>query len=243
MSEKTPVSASSANAVQFSAAEVMRYLEESPQFFEQYAGRLSSILIPHPYGGRAISLTERQLIALRDKNRELESRLTELTSYGEANDILSEKMQRLSVALLGGKSLSALTSLVTRHLKEDFSVPYVSLSWRFADGAPLEGFLPLEEELLARAENLEQPYCGGGDGADVARLFGAGAVAGLLPEIRSLALIRLAVAEGRNRKAGLGLLGLGSDAPDRFYAGMGTVYLRRLGEMVSAALAAALADA
>ena len=38
----------------------------------------------------------------------------------------------------------------------------------------------------------------------------------------------------------IGLIALGSEDGERFYAGMGTIYLERLGEMASAALARVL---
>jgi uncharacterized protein YigA (DUF484 family) len=50
--------------------------------------------------------------------------------------------------------------------------------------------------------------------------------------IRSIALIPL----GQTRT--IGLLALGSEDPQRFYAEMGTLYLRRIGELAAGALAA-----
>ena len=50
--------------------------------------------------------------------------------------------------------------------------------------------------------------------------------------IRSQALIAL-----RNGGGTIGMIALGSEDNQRFYADMGTLYLERLGEMVSAALA------
>jgi uncharacterized protein YigA (DUF484 family) len=41
----------------------------------------------------------------------------------------------------------------------------------------------------------------------------------------------------RNGGGTIGMIALGSEEAQRFYANMGTLYLERLGEMVSAALA------
>ena len=60
------------------AEDVANYLESNPEFFEQYAQMLSEFVIPHPYGGRTISLSERQLLTLRERVKELEKKLHEL---------------------------------------------------------------------------------------------------------------------------------------------------------------------
>ena len=53
--------------------------------------------------------------------------------------------------------------------------------------------------------------------------------------MRSQGLIPL-----RNAGGTIGMLALGSEDAQRFYSGMGTLYLERLGEMASAALARVL---
>ena len=63
--------------------EVAKYLKEHPEFFETYADQLAEINIPHPHGGRAIPIAERQTVALRDKVKLLEGKLGELIQFGE----------------------------------------------------------------------------------------------------------------------------------------------------------------
>ena len=53
--------------------EVAKYLLDNPQFFEEHADFMSRMVIPHPHGGRTISITERQMLSLRDKNKQLEA--------------------------------------------------------------------------------------------------------------------------------------------------------------------------
>ena len=64
------------------ADEIARYLQDHPNFFEEYAELLAQLYIPHPHGGRAISITERQILTLREKARQLESKLGELIRFG-----------------------------------------------------------------------------------------------------------------------------------------------------------------
>ena len=64
--------------------DVARYLKDHPEFFEHYADMIGDISIPHPHGGRAIPISERQIISLREKNKILEGKLRELVEYGMA---------------------------------------------------------------------------------------------------------------------------------------------------------------
>ncbi|MCL2020589.1 MAG: DUF484 family protein [Betaproteobacteria bacterium] len=216
-----------------SAESVMCYLEANTQFFEQYADRLAAVFVPHPYGGRAISLTERQIITYRDQIRKLERKYQELSGYGEDNDAISEKMQRLTLALLGAEKAEAVTHLTVMHLREDFAVPHVDLLWRTNPGRRCPpGFVAVGESLDSTLEKLEKPYCGSKDDLPVPVLFGQE-----VRHIRSQALTQLRVP---GEFGGRGILAMGSEEPERFYAGMGTLYLQRMAEIVSAALARCL---
>ncbi|MDR2112190.1 MAG: DUF484 family protein [Candidatus Accumulibacter sp.] len=213
--------------------EVAQYLQEHPQFFEEYADLISRVVIPHPHGGRTISITERQMLALRDKNRQLEGKLAELIGFGEENDMIGEKMHRLGVAIIAAKSFQAVIHTLNFHLRDDFAIPLFALRlWRPPEnGAELPEFVNVSEELQAFAETLAQPYCGSTSGFETASWFGAEAA----KHVRSQGLIAL-----RNGGGTFGMIALGSEDAQRFYSGMGTLYLQRLGEMASAALARVL---
>ena len=74
------------------AAAVAEFLKNNPQFFADYADVVAEIFVPHPHGGHAIPIAERQILTLREKNNELEARFKELVSYGTENDQISEKV-------------------------------------------------------------------------------------------------------------------------------------------------------
>src|ERR1041385_1364926 len=99
---------------------VASYLQKHPEFFEQYADMLADIHIPHPYGGRAIPISERQILTLRERGKQLETKLREVIRYGEENDAIGEKVQRLSIALLAARDLTSLVNAVDFNLREDF---------------------------------------------------------------------------------------------------------------------------
>jgi uncharacterized protein len=201
------------------ANEVAKFLKANPQFFDQHPQLLESIYVPHPHGGRAIPLTERQIVSLRDKVRVLEGKLGEFVRFGEDNDAIGEKVHRLTLALVGAKDAPAATQALHFHLREDFSVPHVALKlWTHDDVSP---------ELRDKADSMGAPQCGAAAGSPFLGWFGEAA-----DHVRSIALIPL----GQTRT--LGLLALGSEDPQRFFAEMGTLYLRRIGELTAGALAA-----
>jgi len=206
--------------------QVAAYLQEHPDFFEQYADLLADIYIPHPHGGRAIPISERQILTLREKNRALEAKLKELIDFGEENDAISERLQRLTVALVGARDLDAALHDLYFHLREDFAVPHVALRlWPADPGSAREEFRDAGEESRMFAESLSGPYCVGHPMYDTATWFGEDG-----SRLRSFAYVPL---KGREV---IGLLLLGSEDPQRFFPEMGTLYLKRLGELVVAAV-------
>jgi uncharacterized protein len=208
------------------AEEVVRYLQDNPGFFEDYAELLAQIYIPHPHGGRAIPIAERQILTLREKSRMLEGKLAELIQFGEENDAIGEKMHRLCLALLPAADLPTLLQALYYNLREDFAVPHTALRvWRGA-GESSE-FAPVGDELRQYAAALERPFCGPDANPEVLSWFGDTAA-----QLRSLACMSLRDGGG----ACFGMLALASEDPKRFYPEMGTLYLKRLGELLSAAL-------
>jgi hypothetical protein len=208
--------------------EVAQFLKTHPQFFDQHPQLLESIYVPHPHGGRAIPLTERQIVTLREKVRLLESKLGEFVRFGEDNDAIGEKVHRLSLALLGARDFAATAHALYFHLREDFAVPHVALRvWgkSLLDGT-LEG-TAVDPELRSKAETMGAPQCGPAAGNAFLPLFREAQ-----DHIRSMALVPL----GQTRT--MGVLALGSEDPQRFFAEMGTLYLRRIGELTAGALAA-----
>jgi uncharacterized protein len=208
------------------ADDVARYLKANPGFFEQYADLLAQIYVPHPHGGRAIPLSDRQVLSLREKNRMVEGKLAELIQFGEENDALSAKVHRLSLALLGASELDATLSALYSSLREDFLVPHVAVRlWRGAGEQP--EFAPVSAALRDHAAGLAHPFCGPNQGGfEAASWFAVG------PEhIRSVALVPLGAGADS-----LGLLALASEDAKRFYPEMGTLYLDRIGGLAAAAI-------
>lgn len=198
--------------------DIAGYLQEHPQFFENYAEMLAGIFIPHPYGGRTISLSERQLLALREKNKALEKKLQELLAYGKENDELQNKVHQFACELFAARSLEAAQESVVSQMRERFAVPRAVMRvWEAA---------PPSAEMLTFADQTVQPVCMHRAMYDTNAWFGEGA-----EHLRSFAYLPL-----RNGEQSIGLLILASEDQQRFYPEMGTLFLQRIAEISSAAL-------
>jgi len=212
------------------AEEVAQFLRTHPQFFDQHPELLESISVPHPYGGRAIPLAERQTITLREKVKLLEGKLGELIQFGEENDAISEKVHRLAVALVGARDFPELTHALYLHLGEDFAVPHVAMRvWGKSVPVDFVESQAVTEAQRQHAEAMSTPQCAAMVDNPYLEWFGEAAA-----HLRSMALVPL------GQGAVFGLLALGSEDPERFFPEMGTIYLRRIGELCAAGVAARL---
>lgn len=210
--------------------DVAQFLRSHPQFFEQHPELLENIQVPHPYGGRAIPLAERQTLALREKSKVLEGKLSELLQFGEENDAISEKVHRLSVALVGARDFPALARSLYFHLREDFAVPHVALRiWGKSVPVDFEEAQVVGDAERRHAEAMGGPQCGAAAGNPFLAWFREAG-----EHVRSIALVPL------GQTAVFGVLALGSEDPQRFFAEMGTLYLRRIGELCAAGVGARL---
>src|ERR1043165_6469506 len=79
---------------------VARYLQHNPDFFERHQPLLSRLRLPHARSGSTISLVERQVEVLREKQAGLEQKLAEFVSVARANDAIADRMHRFTRRLL-----------------------------------------------------------------------------------------------------------------------------------------------
>lgn len=209
------------------AHDILDFLHAHPEFFDEHPDLLNKLTVPHPVNGQAISLTERQLLTLRDKLAQVQGKLAELVGFGEENDLIAEKVHRLTLSLLLAHDFEAVNFAVYNHLQEDFAVPHVALRiWNSILKRPVPEFIEVSETLRFYAADLRQPYCGPAQHPEILTWFGEAA-----PHLASLALIPL-----RRDAQIFGMLALGSEDPERFFAEMGTMYVERIGDLVGAAV-------
>lgn len=214
----------------FGPEDVARHLRENPEFFQSHLDLLAVITVPHPHGGRAISLHERQLEVLREKLRSHEMRLAELLRIGEENDAIADRLQRWTRQLLLAPDPARLPDIVVDGLRTIFSVPQVALRvWSLRDAySQLDCAQPVPVDVITLANSMKQLFCGRNSDFQAAIWLPDGGA-----ETRSIALLPLR--KGVDPKA-FGLIVLGSGDPERFHSGMGTAFLERICDTASAAL-------
>jgi len=139
-------------------------------------------------------------------------------------------VHRLSVALAGARDFPALAASLYFHLREDFAVPHVALRvWGKSVPADFEEAGAVADAQRRQAETLGAPQCGPAAGNPFLAWFGEAG-----EHVRSLALVPL------GQTTAFGLLALGSEDAKRFFPEMGTLYLRRIGELCAAGVTARL---
>lgn len=209
--------------------DVVRYLEDHPDFFNEHVDLLADLHLPHPQENKVISLQERQVMAIRDKSKILQDKMLELISFGEENDAIGEKMHRLTIALLTSLDFDELLHNLDYSLREDFAVPhFVMRLWGVSRQRPAgDAFSPVSADIQAIAESLTQPYCGSHVADAIKDLFDDE----VKTRLKSFSMIPLKTTQT------IGLLVLSSPELERFYADMGTLHLKRLGDLISASSA------
>jgi hypothetical protein len=218
-------------------SKVERYLQQNPDFFERHHALLARLRLPHARSAATVSLIERQVEVMRERQSELEGKLAEFVRIARANDALADRVHRFTRRLVVASTRADVVHKLETSLREDFDAFHSALIvvagneaglgpafGRFArvhaaDDRDLRSF----ESLFASGK----PRCGQIRDTQRAFLFGNDA-----SEIGSVALIPL------GERGALGLLALGSADRDRFHPGMSTEFLARMGEIITDALAA-----
>ena len=198
---------------------VAHYLESHPEFFERHALLLGKMQLPHQPGSSAVSLIERQVGILRQRNRKLENQLRELTTIARSNEKLSEKIHQLCRRLIHAADFDQTVDLehpnTMRNLSDSAGLRF--LRWSSSDASEMKPFATF----LKNAE----PRCGQIRDAQRDYLFGDET-----NEIASVAMLPLGPGSE------IGLLAISSADAQRFHPAMSTDFLSRIGELVSAAL-------
>ncbi|MGH8154046.1 MAG: DUF484 family protein [Rhodanobacteraceae bacterium] len=210
------------------AMDVAEYLRQHPRFLENFPDVAAELVMPREHGPAA-SLAAYQLETLRARNRELNGRLAELVAIAGDNEQLMVRVHTLTVGLLRDDNLADVLKSFVAALNEDFHTDLVRVVlFRGADDLPHVPWLvgvpegaqamPAFADFLARGE----PACGRLAPPKLERLFGADA-----DKVHSAALLKLGDA---------GMLAIGSEDPNRFHPGIGTLFLKLIAQALDAAV-------
>jgi len=211
------------------------YLESHPDFFERQGKLLARLQLQHSTGGAAVSLIERQVSVLRQRNDSLENQLHQLVEVARGNDDLADKIHALALLLIGTSRRSEVVALLEEQLRMKFHADRSVLVLigsvdevggvtgnflRLADRddsalGPFRSFLESDSVRCGPVRDAQRDYLFGSDDC----------------EIGSLALIPL------GKQSAQGFLAIGSRSAEHFNPGVSIDFLSRLGELVAAALA------
>lgn len=220
---------------------VVNYLRSSPDFFKRNAQLLMEIEVPHHERG-AVSLVEKRMALHREQNEDLRERLSEIIEVAHRNDHLADLLHDYSMALISADSIGEVLEMTSDTLASRLNcsesktvitkndVISLCLDDTSRDVVVVESGM---FESLAGMNTRKNVYCGPITQEKRAELFPSTTL-----DIQSVAVIRLQseiLALGRTVE--IGYLALASDDKHRFAPHMGTDFLRRFGELLSARLA------
>ncbi len=207
---------------------IAEYLRLHADFFSRHPDLAARIEIPHACGD-AVSLIEYQVSVLRDQNHQLRHRLQDLISHARENEDLSGRLQRLTLALIDCSDLHEIFATLYEGLRETFQADRPAIRLFLPPRAEQHGglaeFVHGDGRVRERFEQVlaaNSPVCGRIKAEQAEVVFGDEG-----PPVRSGALMPLAVVKP------FGILAIGSYDEKRFHAGMGTVFLRQLGEVAA----------
>lgn len=207
------------------SATVAAYLRQHPEFFIDHDDLIPELRIPHQRG-TAISLVERQVNLLRERNIEMRHRLAELMDVARENDRLFEHTRRLVLDLLDAGSLEEVVSAVEDSLRHEFKVPYSTLIIFSDDKLPVGRSLPRATVESSIGGLLgDKVICGTMRPHELEFLF-----AGNARHIQSAAMSTLKYKDIH------GVLAVGSDDAQRYKSSMDTLFLSYISEVLARVL-------
>ncbi|MDF0606418.1 DUF484 family protein [Neisseriaceae bacterium TC5R-5] len=210
--------------------EVLAFLEQHPDFLAHHAERLG-LNVGHTQQQRGVvSLIERQLLDLKDHNRQLSARLQQLLQHGEANDLIINNIHQLSLALQSCHTAKAICSALEQCFARDFALNRLAIRLCHPASEDLAECYRPQANIIALSKNLATPYCGPYVNDEVLSWFPA------LPVLQSFAQLAL---RDQHQQV-FGIMVLATDDPQRFTFDNHTHYLTQIGELISSALSRVL---
>lgn len=226
---------------------VVEYLRKHPDFFVSQAALLTELVLPHP-SGEAVSLIERQVALFREQNQRLRQQLQSLVRNARNNEVLGDRMHRLTLSLLACDRADNVFTTLHERLRVDFDADALSICLTAErdgtgitvadkDGLSVRRVAPRDLHDFEKVLQSNTPVCGRLTQRQLHYLFGEAA-----GKIASVALVPLGAAGEAvpAQSAALGIMGIGSHDHRRFQAGMGTVFLNQLADILTAKLQAHL---
>ena len=193
---------------------VEAFLRANPNFLQDRPGLLAVLNLPHG-GEGAVSLIERQVSVLRERNIASRQKLNALTDIGRQNDRLLEATRQSILALLGAENRGELSRTWIEQIRDTFRADAGVLLWmdtHSEDEAAL-----VADKLLRQGER----FSGVLRPEEMRALFNTEAIEG-----------SAAVSPVRHGEQVVGVLAVASHDPRRYQPEDGTLFLDYLAEVV-----------
>ncbi len=211
--------------------QVIDYLISHPDFFIENSLLLADMKIPHE-SGVAVSLIERQISLLRNRNEHFEMKLREMVDAVHDNQRLNASLQRLAINLFMNEGLDDVIATVNEELRDELSTDFITIRLLTDDKTLVEQqperyLLKGDTRLDCLSKLIAEKgiQCGRLTDQQAELLFPEG-----LSQLGSGAVMAIADVDS------FGILGLGSKDDQHYHPGMGTEFLRQLSDLVSAAI-------
>lgn len=193
---------------------VYDYLQDHPEFFQQYPQLLASLRLPHQQRG-SVSLVERQLELQREKIQALEDDITRLMSVARQNEQLFLAFNQLQAGLYQATSLQQAEQQLQQFTAALPQVNECRLI-RFDSEQSSQPF----QLLLSRRLNEQGIYLGRLNKEEQQPLFGQ--------SVHSVALMLV-----KDQQQPLALLAFGSELDDHFQPSMDKLFIGHLASMLA----------
>ncbi|TQV70767.1 DUF484 family protein [Exilibacterium tricleocarpae] len=209
-----------------SEEQVSEFLRQHPDYFVKNPGLLADLRLPHESGG-AISLVERQVSVLRERNMDMRHRLSKLLDNARDNDKLFEKTKRLILALLEAQDLGDLVDALFYSFDNEFNIHFTTLLF-YGDPARLPSTAARVVSIgearahIGQVLKTNRAMCGSMSPAERRFLFGDSA-----DQVGSTAIVPLIHGNA------FGLLAIGNRDPKYYRSSMGTLFLSYIGEVLN----------
>ncbi len=215
---------------EISEAEVAAFLDEHPAFFKGRDALLLKMQLPHAHStnnGKAISLVERQVSLLRERNMETRRQLDDLLTAARQNDEIFNKCQKLVLALIAAKDVNGFFKALEDSLKRDFKSEaysviifseYAHQINHFTSSIPAAS----AEEYVGGLMRSKAPYLGVLRESEQDFLFRHASA-----RVKSAAVLSI------KSKRQLALLAIGSADPEYFRSGMGTLFISFIADVLA----------
>jgi uncharacterized protein len=211
---------------ELSSEQIKAYLQTHPDFFENHPDLLELISLPHE-SGTAVSLVERQISVLRERNLEMRQRISGMLEAAKTNDKLFDKSKRLVLALLDIKDLPSIVNTLSESLSNDFQVEFHSLIL-FGDPQSIptcNAKIVSQDQANKRVGTLlrtNRAICGVLSSDELSFLFGEKSA-----KVGSVAAVPL------SHGSAFGLLAIGHTDPNYYRSSMGTLFLTYVAEVLN----------